>query len=47
MTLVVGAGIKHFCHGPHSVGVGRKQRLYRVELLIILPVVLRSVFFFF
>ena len=46
VALVVGAGIKRLCHGPHSVGVGRKQRLHPVELLIILPVVLRSVFFF-
>ena len=25
VALVVGAGIKRLCHGPHSVGVGRKQ----------------------
>lgn len=36
----------HLCHGPHFVGVGRKQRLHPVELLIILPVVLRIFFFF-
>ena len=38
-------GCGHLCHGPHFVGVGRKQRLHPVELLIILPVVLRIFFF--
>lgn len=40
-----GAGINHLCHGPHFVGIGGKQRLHPIELLIILPVVLRIFFF--
>ena len=39
-----GAGTSNLCHGLHFIGVGRKQRVHPVELLIILTVALRILF---